>query len=267
VTSLERARRHAVGIVECGAEPASIALGDYLCTVASEEIRGTRAGRTRTAGRVNPTDEAEAELAQREVASRVEIATGKITMPRTIVGLDVSYETATDRVVAAAVVMAAEGGGVLEEVVVNGTASFPYVPGLLAFREVPILLATLGRLRSPVGLLLCDGHGLAHPRRCGVACHLGVETGLPAIGCAKSHFVGEFDEPGPMRGDRAPLLLDGNIVGQVLRTRDGVRPVFVSPGHRIGVAQAADVVLGLCSAYRLPDPIRRADHISRRALR
>jgi deoxyribonuclease V len=190
-----------------------------------------------------------------------------VPAPPTVVGLDISYEIGSDRLVAAAVVVDARTGAVVEEVVVDGTATFPYVPGLLAFREVPMLLRALERLTTSVGLLLCDGQGLAHPRRCGVACHLGVLTGLPAIGCAKNHLVGEHREPGQQRGDREPLVDGTEVLGHALRTQDGVRPVYVSPGHLIGVEQATDVVLGLCSAYRLPDPVRRADHISRQALR
>jgi deoxyribonuclease V len=218
---------------------------------------------------VNPAPRGveEAEALQRELAARVRIPAGPVPAPASVVGLDISYETGSDRVVAAAVVVDAGSGTVVEEAVVDGTAEFPYVPGLLAFREVPMLRQVLRRLTVPVGLLLCDGQGLAHPRRCGVACHLGVLTGLPAVGCAKNHLVGEHREPGPWRGDREPLVHGGDVLGCVLRTQDGVRPVYVSPGHLIRVDQAADVVLGLCSAYRLPDPVRRADHISRKALR
>jgi deoxyribonuclease V len=197
----------------------------------------------------------------------VRIPSGPVPVPGTAVGLDISYEVGSERAVGAAVVVDTERGTVLEEVVVEGTVTFPYVPGLLAFREVPILLRAIDQLTTPLGLLLCDGQGLAHPRRCGVACHLGVLTGLPAVGCAKNHLVGEHREPGPRRGDREPLVDDGDVLGCVLRTQDGVRPVYVSPGHLIGVDQAAEVVLGLCSAYRLPDPVRWADHISRQALR
>jgi deoxyribonuclease V len=197
----------------------------------------------------------------------VRIPSGPVPVPGTAVGLDISYEVGSERAVGAAVVVDTERGTVLEEVVVEGTVTFPYVPGLLAFREVPILLRAIDQLATPVGLLLCDGQGLAHPRRCGVACHLGVLTGLPAVGCAKNHLVGGHREPGPRRGDREPLVEGGDVLGCVLRTQDDVRPVYVSPGHLIGVDQAADVVLGLCSAYRLPDPVRRADHISRQALR
>jgi deoxyribonuclease V len=215
----------------------------------------------------SPGSVAEAEAVQQETAARVRIPTEPVPAPRTVAGLDISYVKDSDRVVAAAVVVDAGTLDVIEEVVVEGAVAFPYVPGLLAFREIPMLLRALDGLTTPVDLLLCDGQGLAHPRRCGVACHLGVITGLPAVGCAKNHLVGEHDEPGPTRGDRAALVDGGDVLGCALRTQDGVRPVYVSPGHLIGVDQAADAVLGLCARFRLPDPVRRADHISRQALK
>lgn len=187
--------------------------------------------------------------------------------PVTVAGLDVSYSTESDRLVAAAVLVEVSSGRLIAEAVADGVAAFPYAPGLLAFREVPFLMEVLERLPATPDLVLCDGHGLAHPRRCGVACHLGVLTGLCAVGCAKSRFVGEHREPGCRRGDRVPLTDGGEIIGQVLRTQDDTKPVYVSPGHRIGIAQSSDVVLSLCSDFRLPDPIRRADHISRLALK
>jgi deoxyribonuclease V len=219
------------------------------------------------AGGGSPTTVAEAEVIQRDLAARVRIPDGPVTGLRTVAGLDVSYAQDSDHVIAAAVVVELDTGRIVEEAVVPGTPTFPYTPGLLAFREAPILVRALDQLRTPVDLLLCDGQGLAHPRRCGVACHLGVLAGRPAIGCAKNHLVGEHREPGPRRGDREPLLDGTTVLGHALRTQDGVRPVFTSPGHLIGADQAADVVLALCSAYRLPDPLRRADHISRLALR
>lgn len=209
----------------------------------------------------------EAERVQRELAERVRIPSGTVPAPRLVAGLDVSYAKESERLAAAAVVVDTTTHAVVEETVVKGFAAFDYYPGLLAFREVPILLQALRHLETAPDLLLCDGQGLAHPRRCGLACHLGVLTGLAAIGCAKTHFVGEHAEPGLDRGQCVPLVDSGQTVGEVLRTQDGVKPVYVSPGHAIGFAQASDVVLALCSQYRLPDPIRRADHISRRALR
>jgi deoxyribonuclease V len=214
-----------------------------------------------------PESVAEAERVQQGIAARVRIPTEPVPPPRTVAGLDISYVKDSERVSAAAVVVDTGTLDVLEETVVEGTAAFPYVPGLLAFREIPMLLRALESLTIPVDLLLCDGQGLAHPRRCGVACHLGVLTGLPAVGCAKNHLVGEHDEPGPTRGDRAALRDGTEVLGCALRTQDGVRPVYVSPGHLIGVDQAADVVLGLCARFRLPEPVRRADHISRQALK
>jgi deoxyribonuclease V len=214
-----------------------------------------------------PQTPEEAERVQREVVERVEIPTGPVPSPRTVAGLDVSYATDSDRINAAGVLVNVASGEVVEEATVEGVVAFPYVPGLLAFREVPILLRVLERFGGAPDLLLCDGQGLAHPRRCGVACHLGVLAGLPAIGCAKTWFVGEHDQPGQRRGARTPLVDEGQVVGEVLRTQDRVKPVYVSPGHAIGLAQASDIVLSLCSRYRLPDPLRRADRISRQALR
>lgn len=214
-----------------------------------------------------PQTPEEAQRVQREVAGRVEIPAGPVSTPHTVAGLDVSYATGSDRITAAAVLVDVTTGAFVEEAVVDGIAAFEYLPGLLAFREVPILLEVIDQLHDTPDLLLCDGQGLAHPRRCGLACHLGVLTGTATIGCAKTHFVGEHAEPGPDRGQRVPLVDAGEVVGEVLRTQDRVKPVYVSPGHAIGIAQSSDIVLALCSRYRLPDPVRRADHISREALR
>lgn len=210
---------------------------------------------------------ADAEAEQRRLAARVVIPAGRVTDPHTVAGLDVSYEQGSDRIAAAAVVVEVASGAVLEEAVVEGVVTFPYVPGLLAFREVPILLAVLERLAGAPDLLLCDGQGIAHPRRCGLACHLGVVTGRPSVGSAKNPFVGEHVEPGPLRGDRGPLVDGGETVGEVARTQDRTRPVYVSPGHLVGVAQATDVVLAVTGRYRVPEPIRLADQLSRRVLR
>lgn len=210
---------------------------------------------------------ADAEAEQRRLATRVVIPTERAPAPRTVVGLDVSYARGSDRIVAAAVVVDVATGATVEEAVVEGVVTFPYVPGLLAFREVPILLAVLERLAVAPDLLLCDGQGIAHPRRCGLASHLGVVVGQPSVGSAKNHFVGEHAEPGPLRGDRGPLVDGGETVGEVVRTQDRTRPVYVSPGHLVGVAQATDIVLGVTGRYRVPDPIRRADQLSRRRLR
>lgn len=140
---------------------------------------------------------------------------------------------------------------------------FPYVPGFLSFREVPAMAAALALLPAPPDLVVVDGQGLAHPRRFGLACHLGVVTGLPTIGVAKSRLVGRYAEPGPERGASSPMFHHKEMVGVALRTRTGTRPIFVSVGHRVGLARAVDVVLRLSPKWRLSEPIRLADAVSR----
>ncbi|EWY38479.1 endonuclease V [Skermanella stibiiresistens SB22] len=140
---------------------------------------------------------------------------------------------------------------------------FPYVPGFLSFREVPAMVAALSLLPEPPDLLVVDGQGLAHPRRFGLACHLGVVTGLPAIGVAKSRLVGRYDEPGRERGSSSPMFHRRELVGVALRTRDGTNPLFVSVGHRVSLPTAVDLVLRFSPKWRLPEPIRLADAISR----
>ena len=147
--------------------------------------------------------------------------------------------------------------------VVRGKARFPYVPGLFAFRELPALVEALERLTVTPDLLVCDGYGLAHPRGFGLACHLGVLTGLPAIGVGKTHFVGTHDAPDPARGAWTPIELDGSTVGRALRTQSNVKPVYVSQGHRITLDTACAEVLRLSPYHRLPEPIRKADHLAR----
>ncbi len=146
---------------------------------------------------------------------------------------------------------------------VDEPVPFPYVPGLLAFREVPVLARAFEKLERTPDLLLVDGHGLSHQRRFGIACHLGLLLDVPTIGVAKSRLVGRHDDPPPEAGGRAELRDGPDLVGLVLRTRDGVSPVYVSVGHRIGLHEAAEWVLRLCRGYRLPEPTRLADQLSK----
>ncbi len=185
--------------------------------------------------------------------------------PRTAAGLDVAYATDSDLVAAAVVTVELATGALVAAATAVGVAEFPYVPGLFAFRELPTLLAAFARLPVVPDLLVADGHGIAHPRRFGLACHLGVETGLPTIGVAKTP-MGDYDDPGPERGDTSPLTDDGEEVGVALRTRRHVKPVFVSVGHRIDLATACTHVLTLARGYRLPETTRQADQLSRRTL-
>ncbi len=145
--------------------------------------------------------------------------------------------------------------------------TYPSGPGLLSFREGRVLLAVLRKLSREPDVLMCDGQGIAHPRRFGIAAHIGVLTGIPSLGCAKSRLIGEHDEPGPEAGAGVPLTDKGEVIGRVLRTRDRVKPVYVSIGHKLDLESAADIVLRCCAGYRLPEPTRRADHISRLAAR
>jgi deoxyribonuclease V len=138
-------------------------------------------------------------------------------------------------------------------------AAFPYIPGLLSFRELPTLLAAFARLEVRPDAVLCDGQGMAHPRRFGLACHLGVVLDLPTVGCAKSRLVGTHGEPGPARGDRVPLRDGTERIGTVLRTRDRVKPLFISAGHRVTRRDAETLVLRCGNGYRLPEPTRQAD--------
>lgn len=192
---------------------------------------------------------------QRRLAGRVRLEPAPL--PRRVVGLDCAF--AADRVLAAAVVWDVAERRVLERRRASAPLRFPYVPGLLSFREVPALLAVLRRLRTPVDGILCDGQGIAHPRRLGLASHLGLIVDLPTVGCAKSRLCGEDVQPGPGRGDRAPLRDGAERIGTVLRTRSGVRPVYVSPGHRMDHANSVRWVLACGGGYRVPEPIRLAD--------
>ncbi|WP_129305587.1 endonuclease V [Streptomyces sp. L2] len=219
-------------------------------------------------GAGGPATEEEARAVQDVLRLRVVLdETGPPPGSGHVTGVDVAYDDERDLVAAAAVVLDAATLAVVAETTAVGRVSFPYVPGLLAFREVPTVRAALDALPCPPGLVVCDGYGLAHPRRFGLASHLGVLTGLPTIGVAKNPFTFTYDDPGPRRGSTAPLLAGTEEVGCALRTRDGVKPVFVSVGHRVGLDNAVAHVLALTPAYRLPETTRRADTLCRRALR
>jgi deoxyribonuclease V len=208
----------------------------------------------------------EAERAQAELRQRVELVDSLSGRPGTATGVDVSYEVGSDRIVAAAATIELETLTVVEVATTSGLAEFPYVPGLLGFRETPILMQTLGKLTQQPQVLVCDGYGIAHPRRFGLACHLGVLTGLPSFGVAKTPFTASFTEPGLNRGDWSALTGDGEELGRVLRTQHGIKPVFVSVGHRIGIERAVEMTLRLSPKYRLPETTRKADSLSRQVL-
>ncbi|MEV4460534.1 endonuclease V [Microbispora sp. NPDC049633] len=212
-----------------------------------------------------PATVEEAEAIQDALRSRLDLTGPGPRDPALVAGVDVAY--AEDLLAAAVVVLDAATLDVVEQVTVPGRPAFDYVPGLLAFRELPSLVEALERLTVTPDLIVCDGYGLAHPRRFGLACHLGVLTGLPTIGVGKTAFVGSFGQPGRERGAWSDLLLDGQVTGRVLRTRDGVKPVFVSVGHRVDLETACRHVLALTPRHRLPETTRAADRLSRAALK
>lgn len=192
---------------------------------------------------------------QEELAARVR-RTWAGPPPRTVGGADVAVGTGRAR--AAIVVQALDSLETIEVAVAERPLDWPYLPGLLSFREIPALLAAFEKLREPPDVLLVDGHGLAHPRRCGVATHLGLELDRPTVGVAKKRLVGTHRDPRDVRGARAALRDSGEAIGAVLRTRAGVKPVFVSIGERIDLERAVRLVLRCAPRYRLPEPIRAA---------
>ena len=177
---------------------------------------------------------------------------------RIVAGADISCTKGDDRVFAAVVLLDAATLEVIEEATYSGRTSIPYIPGLLSFREGPALLQAFGKLRKRPDVALFDGQGVAHPRGFGLAAHLGLLLDVPAIGCAKTRLIGAFAEPGARRGQFSSLMRDGKQIGSVVRTKDRVKPVFVSQGHRVSLERAVEIVLQCAPRYRIPEPIRRA---------
>lgn len=180
-------------------------------------------------------------------------------------GTDVS--TQGDRAYATAVVLSFPDLSVVEVRGAETPLSFPYVPGLLSFREIPSVAEALRRVESEVDAVICDAQGLAHPRRLGLASHLGLLLDMPCIGCAKSRLVGKHEEPGREKGSAVDLMDRGEIVGKVVRTRDGVSPVYVSVGNRIDLESSVELVLACCTKYRLPETTRQAHNAANRLRR
>jgi deoxyribonuclease V len=207
-----------------------------------------------------PRTEKEALEEQDALRARVLPGPGPAS-PGAVAGLDVAYQG--DRLAAAVVVLDPVTLGLVDTAVVRGTPAFPYVPGLFAFREIPALLDALDRLRVRPDVLICDGHGMAHPRRFGLASHLGVLTGLPSFGVGKTRLIGHWEPVGAKRGERSDLVDDGETVGAVLRTQDQVKPVFVSTGHRMDLETACSLTLRLTPRFRLPETTRAADRACR----
>ncbi len=204
---------------------------------------------------------------QERLRGRVVVRDDSSRALRTVAGMDVSYDRRSPWIFAAVVVLRLPTLEPIDGAAVRTRTGFPYVPGLLSFRESPAGLAVWERLRTRPDCLLCDGHGYAHPRRFGFACHFGLLVDLPTVGCAKSVLAGEFREPDEKRGSLSDLMLDGEAVGAVVRTRDGTRPVFVSVGHKVSLRRAVETVLMCSPTYRIPEPIRQAHALVNRLRR
>jgi len=209
-----------------------------------------------------PGTVAGARLLQERLRGSVRIEPLDLSRLRRVAAADATFLEEKDTVAAAVVVVDYPSGDVLEERTAVVRTDFPYVPGYLSFREGPAILAAWAKLDRPPDAVLFDGQGIAHPRRFGIASHVGVLLYVPSVGCAKSRLVGEHDEPGQEKGEWAPLRHEGEVVGAALRTRRRVKPVYVSVGHRADLSTAIALVLSLCTRYRLPDPARRAHQLT-----
>ena len=185
--------------------------------------------------------------------------------PELIAGVDAAFSE--DKVIGVICLYTYPELTLIEEAFAVKKISFPYVPGFLSFREGPAIVEALNGLELKPDVILFDGQGIAHPKGLGLASHIGVLLDVPTIGCAKSRLVGEYKEPGLKKGAWSPLKYHGKVVGSVLRTRDHVRPVFVSPGHRIDLRSSLEIVLGCTRKFRIPEPLRRADSLSKKIKR
>lgn len=198
---------------------------------------------------------------QKQLAQRVCLDDhfGKIT---TVAGVDVGFENKNTIARAAVAVLSFPDLSLIESRIARLAVHFPYIPGLLAFREVPVVLEALQQLQLTPDILLCDGQGIAHPRRLGIASHLGLLTNLPSIGVAKSRLIGEFDMPGEEKGDWQPLRIKGEQVGVVLRSRAHVKPLYISPGHKVSIASSMHIVMQCLTKYRFPETTRYAHKLA-----
>jgi deoxyribonuclease V len=193
---------------------------------------------------------------------------GRMSSPKLVAGADAAFDLEAERVFAVVVVLSFSSLEIVETVVHQESLSFPYIPGLLSFREAPALLHAFEKVRHNPDVVFIDGHGLSHPRSAGIACHVGFCLDKPTIGCAKSLLIGRHRVSSLSRGSYTSLYDANNrVIGSVVRTRDQVRPIFVSVGHRIGLAQAVRLTLSCGKGYRIPEPTRQADRFAEQAKR
>lgn len=208
-----------------------------------------------------PANISGAKIVQMSLREKVKIIPLK-KPPGYIAGVDAAFQE--DKVAGAVCLYRYPGLIPVEDASVVKRVSFPYIPGYLSFREGPVIVELIEKLEIKPDVIIFDGQGIAHPKGLGIASHIGVLLDLPTIGCAKSRLIGDYMEPGSRKGSWSLLYFNGTTVGAVLRTRDNVRPLFVSPGHRIDLQASIEIVLNCCVKYRIPEPIRRADSLAGR---
>lgn len=179
---------------------------------------------------------------------------------RSVAGADIALDLKSGEGIGGVIVYTFPDLEEVERVSGHVKLSFPYVPGLLAFREAPVLIEVFKKLKNEPDLVIFDGQGRAHPRRMGIATHLGIILDKPSIGCAKSRLIGEYEEPKNSFGDYSALMDRGDRIGAVLRTRKNVKPIFISPGHRMDLEKSIEMIKACCDGYRIPKPTREADH-------
>ncbi|MGA2315620.1 MAG: endonuclease V [Thermodesulfobacteriota bacterium] len=185
---------------------------------------------------------------------------------RTMGGGDVAYSKNENRLFGAIVILSFPDMEILDMATADGKIPFPYIPTLLSFREGPILIKTFQRLKIKPNIMIFDGQGIAHPRGMGLASHMGLWLNLPSIGCAKTALLDEFISPGPSKGSYEWIRREGKKVGAVLRTKENVKPLFISPGHRIDLSTSIQLLLESCRGFRIPEPLRKAHQLSRSML-
>ncbi|MGE3714279.1 MAG: deoxyribonuclease V [Alphaproteobacteria bacterium] len=211
---------------------------------------------------IQPTAPADARRIQNELREQLHIA-DEMGAVRLIAGIDVGYDKRNNQGRASISLIRPDDLTVQGHTVAQAEVLFPYVPGLLSFRELPVILKALQQLRQTPDLFMVDGQGIAHPRRMGIAAHLGLVMDMPSIGVAKSRLTGSYDEPADEKGATSLLMDKGERIGTVLRSKKGCKPLFISPGHRVGHDTALKVTLACLTRYRLPEPTRIADKLSK----
>jgi deoxyribonuclease V len=213
-----------------------------------------------------PGDQNEAVDIQHRLQERI-LITGSLDNIKLIAGVETAFDHTSNMLFSAVCLFTWPGMEEYERATAAAQARFPYIRGLHAFREGPVILRAFSHLNPSPDLIMFAGHGLAHPRRIGLASHLGLILDIPSLGCARKKLVGQHDELDQNKGASAPLIVDNDEVGRVYRTRDKVKPVFISPGHRCGLEEAVRVVVGCVGDYRIPEPMRAAHRLANRLKR